>query len=114
MSVGVINGQIRPIRDHVLISDMEFEEEHTSSGIYIPSQNGKSTGIKARWGKVYAVGPEQKDVKAGEWVYVDHGRWTRGITIQEADGTQHTIRRVDNKDIMLSADEKPKDVYLPK
>jgi co-chaperonin GroES (HSP10) len=112
MSVNVVRGKISPLRDHVLITDMEFEETKTASGIFIPSQNGKSTGIKPRWGRVWAIGPEQKDVNVGEWVYIDHGRWTRGVTVEDHDGKEIIIRRVDNKDILLSSNEKPSDVYL--
>lgn len=110
MTVGLIKGKVFPIRDHVLITDMEFSEVRTTSGIYIPSQNGKVTGIKPRWGRVWAVGPEQKDIKVGEWICVDHGRWTRGITVEDENGNEITIRRVDNNDILMSADEPPSDV----
>ncbi len=114
MSYGVVKGKLKPIRDHVLISDMEFDELKTESGIVIPSQDGKDTGIRPRWGKVYAVGPEQQDVKVGQWIYVEHGRWTRGIKIQDDSGDELIIRRVDNNNILLQSDEKPKDIYIAK
>jgi co-chaperonin GroES (HSP10) len=114
MSYGVVKGKLRPIRDHVLISDMEFDELKTESGIVIPSQDGKDTGIRPRWGKVYAIGPEQQDVKVGQWIYVEHGRWTRGIKIQDDSGDELIIRRVDNNNILLQSDEKPKDIYIAK
>lgn len=112
MPVGLVKGRLRPIRDHVLITDMEFSDVRTASGIYIPSQDGKVTGIRPRWGKVYAIGPEQQDVKVGDWIYVSHGRWTRGITIEDENGSEITIRRVDTNDILLSAEEKPNDLYF--
>lgn len=112
MGIGVVKGKIHPIRDHVLITDMEFDAEVTSSGIYIPSQNGKSTGIKPRWGRVWAIGPEQKDIKVGDWIYVEHGRWTRGITVEDDNGNEIIIRRVDNKDVLITSEEKPKDIYF--
>jgi hypothetical protein len=59
--------------------------------------------------RVYAVGPEQNDVRVGEWVCVAHGRWTRGIEIEDENGKQ-TLRRVDPKDILMESDEEPKDV----
>jgi co-chaperonin GroES (HSP10) len=114
MKLGAVKGKVRPIRDHVLVSEMEFDAITTQSGIYIPSQNGKVEGIKPRWGKVYAVGPEQQDVKVGEWIYVEHGRWTRGVTLQDDEGNEVVIRRVDNDAILLQAEEPPKDVYIPK
>lgn len=108
-----VKGTVRPIRDHVLVTDMEFEEIVTQSGIFIPSQNGKVEGIKPRWARVWAIGPEQKDVKVGEWVYIEHGRWTRGVTVEDEQGNHIVLRRVENKAILLQADEPPKDVYLP-
>lgn len=112
--MAVLTGKLVPIKDHVLVSDMEFGAVTTTGGIFVPSQNGKTEGIKARWGKVYAVGPEQKDVSVGEWVCVEHGRWTRGIELKLEDGSTITVRRVENDSILLVADEEPKDVYIPK
>ena len=44
--MNVVKGKIKPIRDNVLVTDMEFEAVTTASGIFIPSQNGKSEGVK--------------------------------------------------------------------
>jgi hypothetical protein len=40
---------------------------------------------------------------------VAHGRWTRGVEIEDAEGTVITIRKVDPKDILLISDEQPSD-----
>lgn len=109
--MNVVKGNILPIRDNVLITDMEFGEEKTTSGIIIQSLNGKSSGIKPRWGKVWAIGPDQKDVKVGDWICISHGRWTRGVTVEE-DGTEIIIRRIDNNDILIVTDKKPDGVYV--
>jgi co-chaperonin GroES (HSP10) len=108
----VVKGKIFPIRDNILVTDMEFGEEKTSSGIIIQNLDGKSEGIKARWGRVWAIGPNQKDVKVGEWICVAHGRWTRGIKVEDS-GKEIIIRRIDNNDILIVTDEKPDDVYVP-
>jgi co-chaperonin GroES (HSP10) len=104
--------QIRALHDTVLVADMEFDTRITSSGIILPNDNGTTLGIRPRWGRVYAVGPEQKHVGVGQWIMVAHGRWTRGIDIE--DGQQdhkRTIRRIDPKDILLVSDstERPLD-----
>lgn len=101
--------QLQPIRDAVIVSDMNFDERLSTGGIVLVKDNGKSSGIRPRWGRVYAVGPEQQDVRVGEWVCVEHGRWTRGIEFEDETG-KHTLRRVDPKDIMMSADERPDDM----
>jgi len=100
--------QLRPLKDSVIVSDMIFDVRISTGGIIIPNDNGKSTGIRPRWGQVYAVGPDQQDVTAGQWVCVEHGRWTRGIDIEDESG-KITVRRVDPKDIMMVSDQQPDD-----
>jgi co-chaperonin GroES (HSP10) len=95
--------QIKPLNDSVIVNDMVFDQRITSGGIILPNDNGKGTGIRPRWGQVYAVGPDQQDVKLGQWICVAHGRWTRGIEIEDENG-QKTLRRIDPKDILLVSD----------
>jgi co-chaperonin GroES (HSP10) len=109
--MNVVKGKLRPLHDNVLVTDMSFEEQTTASGIIVQSDDGKSHGVKPRWCRVWAIGPEQKDVKVGEWIYVDHGRWTRGVKVED-NGNEIVIRRVEVSSILLQADEKPSDVYL--
>ena len=90
---------------------MDFDEQRTRSGIIITSDDGKGHGVKPRWARVWAVGPDQTDVQVGEWIYVEHGRWTRGISVED-NGKEITIRMVEPKSIMLQSNEKPEDVYL--
>jgi len=101
--------QLKPLRDAVIVSEMNFDERLSNGGIVLVKDNGKSSGIRPRWGKVYAVGPEQHAITIGTWICVEHGRWTRGIDIEDENGKQ-TLRRVDPKDIMMESDEMPADV----
>ena len=98
--------QIHPLNDSVIVTDMMFDERFTTGGIVLLNDNGKSTGIRPRWGRVYAVGPKQTDVAVGQWIMVAHGRWTRGIDINDGT-TDHkvTIRKIDPNDILLVSDE---------
>jgi co-chaperonin GroES (HSP10) len=114
--------QLKALQDNVLVADMEFDTRITQSGIIIPNDNGTSLGIRPRWGRVYAVGPKQTDVTVGQWIMVAHGRWTRGIDIDDGTGEhKRTIRKIDPKDILLVSDdeERPQDethsdaVYVP-
>lgn len=98
--------KFKPLNDWVIAADMNFEGRTLSSGIVLLNDNGKSDGIRPRWGKVYAVGPDQTDIQAGQWVCVAHGRWTRGVSIEDETGP-HMIRRVDHKDILLVSDTDP-------
>ena len=96
--------QFKAIKDHVIVHDMVFDERITTGGIVLLNDNGKGHGIRSRWGKVYAVGHEQKDVEVGQWVLVAHGRWTRGLDIEDENG-KTTVRKIDPKDILLISDE---------
>lgn len=102
-----VRGKINPLRDKIFVSDMNFGEERTKSGIYIPSGDGKTQGIMPRWGKVFAIGPEQKDIDVGQWVLIEHGRWTRTIEFENDDGTITEVRMVDNSAVMLTCDFLP-------
>jgi len=103
--------KIKPLGDAVIVTDMAFEERITNGGIVLIQDDMKSSGIRPRWGKVYAVGPEQKDIQVGQWIMISHGRWTRGLKIEDKDG-EKTIRKVDNKDILLVSDEPVNDLTL--
>lgn len=96
---------LKPLGDTVLVTDMNFEFRTTTSGIILPGDDGRDSGIRPRWARVYAVGPEQQDVQVDQWILIDHGRWTRGIDIIGADGVRRTIRKVDNKDILMVTDQ---------
>jgi co-chaperonin GroES (HSP10) len=96
--------QIRPLGKAVIVSDMQFDERFTQGGIVLLNDNGTTKGIRPRWGQVYAVGPEQKDVTVGDWVLVAHGRWTRGLDIEDETGKK-TLRRVDPDDILAQSTE---------
>lgn len=100
--------QFRALKDWVIVQDMQFDERITSSGIVLLNDNGKGNGIRPRWGRVFAVGPKQTTVTPGQWVCVAHGRWTRGVQIQQ-DAADITIRKIDPKDILLVSDEQPED-----
>jgi co-chaperonin GroES (HSP10) len=104
-----VTGKLIPIRDNILVTDMNFEERKTASGIVLPSDDGKSEGIRHRWGRVWAVGPNQHDVKVGEWILLEHGRWTRGVIVVEDDGSEITIRRADTNAILMVTDTDPGD-----
>lgn len=95
--------QIQALHDNVLVHEMSFDSRTLNSGIILLNDDGKGYGIRPRWGKVYAVGPEQKDVTVGQWIMVAHGRWTRGIKIEDETG-ELTLRKIDPNDILLISD----------
>ena len=104
--------KIKALHNNVLVADMEFDTRITQTGLILPNDNGTTLGIRPRWGRVYAVGNEQQDVKVGDWILVAHGRWTRGLDIEDGE-TEHrrTIRKIDPADILMVSDgpDRPQD-----
>lgn len=98
--------KIRAIQDDVIITDMDFGEIKTQSGLVLRSDDGQSHGIKPRWGRVYKVGPRQTEIKEGQWILVEHGRWTRKVRIDDGNG-ERDIQKVDLKAILAISDEAP-------
>jgi len=97
-----VEGIFKPLRDGILVRNMDFGERKTASGLIVLSDDGKVGGIHPRWGEVIAVGNEQQDVQVGQYVMVAHGRWSRGF---ELNG--ETVRTVDPKDVLGIQDEEP-------
>lgn len=105
-----VEGKLIPIKNHVIVEEMNFGERTTRAGIILLDDDGKDHGIRPRWAKVYSVGKTQKDIQVGQWILVDHGRWTRAIEVKDPDsGAVQILRRVDPNDILLTADEPPVD-----
>ncbi len=105
-----IDGEIRPLRNNIIVSDMSFEGRQLSSGIVLLGDDGKTDGIRPRWARVFAVGPEQHDIRVGQWVLVEHGRWSRGTKIFKQ-GQELTIRRVDPEAIIFVSDTEPENIH---
>jgi hypothetical protein len=102
---------VRAIQDDVIVCDMDFGEIVTAGGIVIRSDDGQAHGVKPRWGRVYRVGPRQHDVKEGEWILIEHGRWTRKVKIRDNDGEKE-IQKVEVKSILAVSAERPNDAYI--
>ena len=105
--------KLRALHDWVIVSDMDFGEMVSTGGIVVQSDNAKAHGIKPRWAKVYCIGPEQTDVKVGDWILIEHGRWTRAMHINDGE-REVKAHRVDVKGIIgVSLDgERPNDFYI--
>jgi co-chaperonin GroES (HSP10) len=102
---------IRALPKDVLVINMDMGEMKTASGIVIQSDDGKAHGVKPRWAQVYRVGSEVTDISIGQWVLVEHGRWTRKIKIDDGDGVKE-FQKVETHSIMLVSDERPNDAYF--
>ena len=108
----VFKGTLRPIRDRVLVSDMYFGEQKTKSGLIIANDDGKTRGIYPRWGRVHAKGPDNNEsYEVGDWVLIEHGRWTRSFNVDEGEGAKE-LRMIDEECILGYSKEKPNDVQF--
>ena len=96
----VAREKIKALHDNIIVYDMAFDGRKLNSGIILLNDDGKGYGIRPRWGRVYAVGPNQADVQVDQWIMVAHGRWTRGIKIEDETG-EKTLRKIDPADILL-------------
>jgi co-chaperonin GroES (HSP10) len=114
LTINTIKGTLTPIGNRVLVSDMYFGEQKTKSGLIIRNDDGTTRGIYPRWGKVYAKGPINTDeYNVGDWVLVEHGRWTRSVNIDGGDGEKE-VRMVEAESILMWSDEKPEGAVFGK
>ncbi len=105
--------KVRPLSKDILVINMDMGEMKSAGGIIIQSDDGKDRGIHPRWAKVFAVGPEHnEEYKVGDWILIEHGRWTRGIKYETESGEEITIRMIDNDAVMLWSNEEPKDFII--
>lgn len=105
-----ISGDIQPIKDHVLVVNMEKGDKVTEGGIIVLDDQGKDRGIRPRWAQVWKVGPNQDEIRLGQWILVEHGRWTWGIETTIPEGSEdevYYVQRVDIKAVLLVSDDYP-------
>ena len=111
INLNAIKGEVRPIHDRLMVSDMEFGEVTTKGGIILPSDDGQTHGVKPRWAKIVSIGHENKDdYKVGDWVLIEHGRWSRGFEVESEDGEIKVLRTVDPSGVLGVSDEAPSDL----
>ena len=104
---------IRPIKNRVLVHNMHFGEQTTKGGIIIRSDDGETRGIYPRWGQVHSKGPDNKDpYEVGDWILVEHGRWTRGMKLDITDVGEVEMRMVEAESVLAYAEDKPNDVRI--
>ena len=112
LNLNAVKGDLKAIGNRVLVTDMYFGEQKTASGLIIKDDNGSTRGIYPRWGKVYSKGPDNNDdYQVGDWILVEHGRWTRGINLDK-DGKEFEVRMVETESILAYSNEKPNDVQI--
>ena len=103
--------KLTPIHDKVIVTDLERGESKTKAGIIVLDDSTVAAGdrgIRPRWARVYAVGPKQQDVKEGDWILLEHGRWSLGQDLTVEEGEQPIrIWLADHESILAVSEEKP-------
>lgn len=103
--------KLRPLHNKILCSEIQKGQQTLASGIIIPDDDGRESGIRPRWMKVYAVGPEVSDqITEGMWILLEHGRWSHGHIIRDGD-SEFTLWQAEEESILLTSDEEPVDRY---
>jgi len=104
--------QVRPLSKDILVCDMDMGEQITASGIVINSDDGKAHGVKPRWARVYKIGDScDLDVKVGEWLLIEHGRWTRKIKIDDGNSVVE-IQKIEVASVLAVSETRPNDAYI--
>ncbi len=108
--------KLRAIRDNILCTDGDFGDKVTASGLIVQSSIGKSEGIVPRWFRVFEVGDEIDWIQPGQWVYVEYGRWTEGIEVEDerfdTENNKKKIWKIDPKACLLVSDEAPSNTIV--
>jgi len=101
---------ITPIRDKIIGRMVESIglERRTRAGLIIAGHDFAEQNIKPRWFEVLFVGPEQTDVRPGEFVLVPHGRWSRGLDLENTRREEDKIFLLDNE-ALLGVSDTPDD-----
>lgn len=110
MSLHKVYGDVIPLSNDVLVMEMERGFRKENGIIFLDDSEGRETNIKPRWCQVYAVGEKVEDVKKGDWVLVEHGRWTYGLNVVLSSGKEVYLQKVDPNAILMTSDEKPNSV----
>lgn len=98
---------IKPIHDKILVHNIE-QGDKVVGGIIVLDDNGKERGIRERWAQVFMVGSDIDFINEGEWVLIEHGRWSRGIDLKNEKGEIYTtIRQIDPACLLMASSERP-------
>ena len=99
--------KVKALHNKILCHYIEKGQQTLASGIILMDDNAREAGIRPRWMQVYSVGPKVKDIRDGQWVMVEHGRWTHGMTIRDDDGKELTLWAAEEESVLLVSDTQP-------
>jgi co-chaperonin GroES (HSP10) len=92
--------KITPLRDKIFGEILDVGEITTPGGVILQNDMGKES--RPRWFKVEATGPDATEVKNGDYVLVDTGRWST-LLKRLSDGVE--LRDIEYDGILAVADK---------
>lgn len=100
--------KFRTIGDRVIGRMIDgFGEKVSAGGIITQEKDGDAKSIRPRWFEVTHVGPGNEDFAVGEYVLVEHGRWTRGFKANPTD--DYKLYMLDLEKILCASDSLPEE-----
>ncbi len=103
----IIEGyEIQPLSNDILVFNMEkgYRKNKKSGILFLDDSDFNEYNIKPRWCQVYKVGSNITDIKQGDWILVEHGRWTMGIRFVDKKYGEIYLQKVDNNAILVISD----------
>jgi hypothetical protein len=91
---------------------LQLGERVSQGGIVLMDDNGKNSGIRPRWAKIWKVAEDITDVKPGQWALCEHGRWTMRIKIKDENNQDFEFVKLDPNGILAVQDEEPNDQQI--
>lgn len=101
----------RAVKNNVFVTELDSGPRISVGGIIIPDDDMRERGIRPRWAKVWTVGPEVEDIKPGEWIFIEHGRWTPGIDIKMPEGLVRVWRVDYPAAVLCAAENDPREFF---
>ena len=98
------------MKGKVLVSGLERGMSMTKGGIILTDDNMSETGVRTRWAKIHMLADNIDDMVVGEYVLLEHGRWTNKIKIQDDNGDDVDVWYIDYPSgVLLVGDHIPDD-----
>lgn len=95
---------LQPLKDKI-IGQMVVpfgSEQTTKNGLILTKEVGDAV-----WFSVTHVGPEQDDVEIGQYVLVPHGRWSRGVSLENSLDEKDKLFLIDGDAILGMQNDNP-------
>ena len=102
---------IHPLSGNIF-AVLQLGERVSQGGIVLMDDNGKNSGIRPRWAKIWKVADDVTDVKPGQWALCEHGRWTMRIKIKDENNQDFEFVKLDPNGILAVQDEEPQDQQI--